>query len=114
MKETINEVLQRYKNDYTDYEIYRFTEPAMYYSGNIHTDTIQYLGDELSVDYDKTFNLDSQLMDEEDYNNSVLANTGERFADMYEPEDKVLVIVLLDAHIIEDTVYNQEEWEQLS
>lgn len=113
MKETINEVLQRYKGDYTDYEVYRFTEPAMYYRGNIHTDTVQYIGDEVSVDYDKVFNLDCQLMDEEDYNNSILANAGEYFTDFYNAEDKVLIIVLLDAHIINDTVYNQEEFEEM-
>lgn len=113
MKETINEVLQRYKGDYTDYEIYRFTEPAMYYRGNIHTDTIEYLSECFNINYNKTFDLDEQLMDEEEYNSTVLANTGVYFTDIYNVEDKILIIVLLDAHIINDTVYNQEEWEKM-
>ena len=58
MKEAINEVLQRYKGEYTDIEIYRFTEPSKYYGGRIHTDTIEYLSECFNIDYNKTFDLD--------------------------------------------------------
>lgn len=113
MQETIKEVLERYKNEYTDVEIYRFKAPSKYYGGRIHTDTLEYLNECFNVDYNKTFDLDEQLMDEDEYNNTVLANTGVYFTDMYNANDKVLVIILLDAHIINDTVYNQEEWEKM-
>ena len=94
MKETINEVLDRFKGDYIDYEVYRFTEPAMYWRGNIHTDSIEWLEAD-KLNFDKKYELDYQLMDEEDYNNTVLANCGETYADMYDEEGKVLVIVLI-------------------
>lgn len=111
MKKTINEVIEMYKGDYTEVEIYRYNNPSMYYNGGIHTDSIEYLDND--IDYNKTYDLDCQLMDEDDYNNTVLANAGEHFTDMYELEDKVLVIVLLDTHILDDIVYNQEEWDKL-
>lgn len=113
MNETINEVLQYYKGDYTDIEVYRFTEPSTYYGGKIHTDRIDYIGEELTIDYNKTFRLDCQLMDEEEYNNTVLANAGEYFTDFYNPSDKILVIILFDTYIIDDVVYNQEEWDKM-
>ena len=95
MKETINEVLNRFDGDYIDYEIYRFTSPAMYWNGDIHTDNIEWLEAD-KVDFNKQYELGYQLMDEEDYNSTVLANCGEHFADMYDEDGKVLVIVLTD------------------
>lgn len=53
-------------------------------------------------------------MDEEDYNNTILANAGDRFTDIYEKDDKILIIIFSDAHVYNGVLYNREEWENLT
>ncbi len=112
MKDTVNEILKMYAGEYTDYELYLFKNPG-HYCGNIHTDNVEYLADDVVIDYDKDYDINCQLMDEEDYNNTILANVNERFADLYEKNDKILVIIFPDAYVYNGVLYNREEWEEL-
>ena len=69
----------------------------------IHTDTVKYIGnsnfdnseiDELPFDENGFIEADVFIMDEEDYSRTILANTSTTWADMFEPDDKVAVIVI--------------------
>jgi hypothetical protein len=69
----------------------------------IHTDTVKYIGNScfdnseieaLPFDENGEIDVDVEIMGEEDYNNTILANTGSYWSDMYEADDKVAVIVI--------------------
>ena len=84
---TVKEIkeLDYIKGQYADIEVYRiYNSDRM----GFHTDRIQsvesYSENEEVIEF--------QLMDEEDYNSSICANTGSSFADFFEPEDKILVL----------------------
>lgn len=84
---TVKEIkeLDNIKDQYVDIEVYRnYNSDRM----GFHTDRIQsvesYSEDEEVIEF--------QLMDEEDYNSSICANTGASFADFFETEDKILVL----------------------
>lgn len=84
---TVKEIkeLDYIKGQYADIEVYRnYNSDRM----GFHTDRIQsvesYSEDEEVIEF--------QLMDEEDYNSSVCANSSVIFADMYEPGNKILVL----------------------
>ena len=76
-------------------EIYRFNQADRYICG-IHTDNTANMDMKVS-DLPDEFNGDVQLMDEEEYANTILANSSmdADFADWYGNNDaKVLVVVL--------------------
>lgn len=82
---TVKEILEAYKGEYYEVEFYVDT---FRHSAGFHTDRVEFIescSDEAEV-------LEHQLMDEEEYNNTILANTGERFTDFYDSEDKILVV----------------------
>lgn len=71
---------------------------------SIHTDSVKYIGngcfdnseiEALPYDEKGEVDVDVQLMDKEDYESTILANCGCSWEDMYEEDDKILVIVLL-------------------
>lgn len=82
----IKETKALYNGEFDAVEVYKFT-------GNrhsIHTDFIEEV-DSYSEDAEVQTH---QLMDEEEYNSTIFANCSNRFADIYEKSDKVLVIVI--------------------
>lgn len=69
----------------------------------IHTDTVKYIGNSnydnseieaLPYDEKGEVDVDVELMDREDYENTILANRSNTWDDMYAEDDKILVIVL--------------------
>lgn len=88
----IEEIRKLYKGDYEECEVYKSTVTEQFYKG-IHTDSIEYI-EELPKIYKI---LDYELMNEEDYNTTVLANSSETydFEKLYGNKNaKVLVIVI--------------------
>ena len=91
---TINEIL-KHNGDFADFEIYRAHD-----AGNFHTDNlIECIDpDRLNFDYDISFSdISFQLMNEEEYNNSVMCNTcvTADFDCLYRDSDaRVLVITI--------------------
>ena len=70
-------------------EKYIFTSPSRYWRGAPHTDTV------VEVDNTPPFHekLFDEVMNEEDYNNTILANSSISFSDIFEKNDKVRVVV---------------------
>ena len=69
----------------------------------IHTDTVKYIGNSnfdnseseaLPYDENGEVDVDVELMDKEDYERSILANSCTSWEDMYQEDDKILVIVV--------------------
>jgi hypothetical protein len=83
----IDEVKEMFKNEYYAMEVYK---DKWGHKSGFHTDRIEEL-ENWSEDAEV---LEYELMDEEAYNNSILANCGVSFTDMYEADDKILVIKL--------------------
>lgn len=85
---TVKEIkeLDYIKGQYADVEVYRnYNSDRM----GFHTDRIQSV-ESCSEDEEVT---EFQLMDGEDYNSSICANTGLKFEDLgFDPEDKILVL----------------------
>lgn len=84
---TVKEIkeLDYIKGQYADIEVYRnYNSDRM----GFHTDRIQFV-ESCAEDEEVT---EFELMDEQDYNSSICANTGASFADFFEPEDKILVL----------------------
>lgn len=85
----VSELLKEYSEKWTDYELYRYVGTKR----NIHTDNIKSVcgtHNELEV-------LDYALIDEEEYDKTVLANACESadFEDWYDDKNaKVLVIIV--------------------
>lgn len=79
-------------------EIYKYKDK----NHRIHTDYIDFHVDgidnidDLPYDKNNEVNADIELMDEEEFNKTILANCCISFNDMYEHNDKILVIVLID------------------
>lgn len=97
MKKTVKELLNEYENEYNQVDIYAANCQEQYFK--MHTDCLDslYGNDTCYTDprqFEDCFAIEWSLMDEEEYNNTVLANTGSRFDDFYEKNDRVLVIVL--------------------
>ena len=87
-KMNLKEVKEMYKNEYTTFEVYQFISKQH----DIHTDFVRELE---SHEYnDESEVVTHQLMDENDYNSTIFANCSDKFADIYEKSDKVLVIVI--------------------
>lgn len=87
----LQEVKDLYKNEFTTFEVYQFTSKRH----SIHTDFIRELE---SHEYnDESEVVTHQLMDGDDYNKTILANSSSSFSDIYEDNDKILVIVIKDS-----------------
>lgn len=75
------------------YELYKYTDSTKH----IHTDTVESLDqdvDKLPYDEKGEVDVDIQEMDKEEYSRSILANSCVAWDDMFEDDDKVLVIVV--------------------
>lgn len=75
------------------YELYKYTDSTK----RIHTDTVESLDqdiDKLPYDENGEVDVDIQEMDKEEYSRSILANSCVAWDDMFEDDDKVLVIVV--------------------
>lgn len=93
---TIKEIKKELAGQYVDVLVYVANEGNKYMQ--IHTD-FMYDVENLQISEDDIDNADIEecvyeLMDEDEFNSTVLANTIMSFDDMYEKGDKVLVIVL--------------------
>ena len=82
----IKETKALYNGEFNAVEVYKFTGKRH----SIHTDFIE----EVDGYSDDAEVQTSQLMDEEEYNSTIFANCSNRFTDIYEKSDKVLVIVI--------------------
>ena len=83
----------------THVEIYEYTDNTH----RLHTDFVKYIGngnfdateiEALTYDENGEVDVDVELMGREDYERTILANCGSTWDDMYEEDDKILVIVL--------------------
>lgn len=90
---TIKEVKEMYKGQYYEIEVYEPNSRGNHYPNHFHTDNCKFteeFTDESEVGL-------YELMDEEDYNHSIMANTSD-YADFEEwygnKEAKVLCIML--------------------
>lgn len=75
------------------YELYKYTDSTK----RIHTDTVESLDqdiDKLPYDENGEVDVDIQEMDKEEYSHSILANSCVAWDDIFEDDDKVLVIVV--------------------
>lgn len=94
---TIKEVREMYANDnYVDEEIYISKEPKRYIRG-FHGDFIESAEmNSLNINDDTPVYME-QLMDEEDYNNSILANSSVSadFAEWYDDKDARILCILI-------------------
>ena len=89
---SIKELKERYKGEYADVDVYRYASYVAQKDHSFHSDDIKDVYDDVPEDVEIV--ADYRLMDEEDYNNSVFANTCMYFSDIYSPDDKVLVIMV--------------------
>ena len=87
-----------YKNS-TLVEAYRY----MFNGHRLHTDFIEYIGssnfdeselDTLPYDENGEVDVDIFLMEEEQYNSTILANGDVKWSDLYQDDDKICVIVV--------------------
>jgi hypothetical protein len=85
---TIKEIMDNYDGEFSAVEVFESKNNRK----SFHTDQIQALDDSMYSLSDDA--LDYELMDEEDYNNSICANSSVSFSDVYEDNDKVLVILV--------------------
>lgn len=91
MKYTKNELQAMVNCKY--YEIYKYND----HTHRIHTDTVHPLEQDINkLPYDDRGEVDVDVkdMDKEEYSRSMLANTSARWEDMFEDDDRVLVIVV--------------------
>lgn len=91
MKYSKSEIQQMVENEY--YELYKYTDNTK----RIHTDTVESLDqdiDKLPYDENGEVDVDIQEMDKEEYSRSILANSCVAWDDMFNDDDKVLVIVV--------------------
>ena len=96
---TVAEVKELYKGEYVDLEVYKPLSRGHYYPNHFHGDNCVGLGDG-SPEGDYTEDMEVglyELMDEEEYNNALMAN-GDIYADFedwYGDKDaKVLCIMI--------------------
>lgn len=82
----IKEIKALYNGEFDAVEVYRFTGKRH----SVHTDFIEEL-----EDYSEDAEVQThELMDEDEYNSTIFANCSNRFTNIYEKSDKVLVIVI--------------------
>ena len=82
----IKEIKALYNGEFDAVEVYKFTGKRH----SIHTDFIE----ELDSYSEESEVQTHQLMDEEEYNSTIFANCSGKFADIYDKNDKVLVVVI--------------------
>lgn len=83
---TIKELKEKYAGQYYDFEVYKNFNSSNY---GFHTDRIKAVDD--YSDADEV--IEWQLMDKEDYSNSILANVCTTWEDFgFEEDDKILVV----------------------
>ena len=82
----IKETKALYNGEFSAVEVYKFNGKRH----SIHTDFIE----EVDGCNDEAEVQTHQLMDEEEYNSTIFANCSNKFTDIYEKTDKVLVIVI--------------------
>lgn len=88
----INEIKEIEKRSkYASVEVYEQLElDNGYYSWNFHGDYIRELEDYTGLEEVERW----AIMDEDEYNNSILVNCCVSFSDIFEKNDKILVILL--------------------
>lgn len=90
----LRDYLKKEINQAVDIEIYKYRGKRH----DIHTDFVDYIDKSVNdIDIDSLDDLDFELMDQERYNNTIMANCSDYmdFEYLYgDPEAKVLVIVL--------------------
>lgn len=90
----LKDLLKKEINQASDVEIYQYRGKRH----DIHTDFVDYIDKSVNdIDIDSFNDLEFELMDQERYNNTIMANCSDymNFEDLYgDPESKVLVIVL--------------------
>lgn len=96
---TIKEVIEKNKGKYTELEVYKSLEKGKNYPSNFHTDNCRSLGeDSPHGNYDDDMKVGLyELMDEEEYNNTIMANCDiyADFEDWYGNKNaKVLCIMI--------------------
>lgn len=94
---TVGEVKKMYAGEYVELEVYRARERGEYYPREFHTDNCYSLNDSEYSNEDEVGLCD--LMGEEEYEHSILANVSDKadFTDWYGDKDaKVLCIMLAD------------------
>lgn len=98
MKYTKEELIELAK-EATVVETYEYTDKTH----RIHTDTVKYIGNSeydnteieaLPYDENGEVDVDAELMDREDYEHTILANCCTPWEDMFEDDDKILVIAV--------------------
>lgn len=96
---TIKDVKEEYKNEYAELEVYKAMSGGKYYPSNFHMDNCRSLGeDSPHGNYDDDMKVGLyELMDEEEYNNTIMANCDiyADFEDWYGNKNaKVLCIMI--------------------
>lgn len=90
----IRDIIAEHKNEAAEIELYEAACPAEYYRG-IHSDSIKSIDNDTLPDEALDMEaLDWSYMDEDEYNNTVLANSCLYFTELYNENDEILVIVL--------------------
>lgn len=84
----INEIKNIEKNNYTNVEVYKETNKG--YSMAWHGDFLKEIENYTGLEKVERWT----IMDEDDYNNSILVNCCVSFDDIYEKKEKILVILL--------------------
>src|SRR5574344_1083016 len=90
---TIREIKESYKGEYDYMEVYKPYGIGEHYPNHFHTDNCSEADDYTE---DSVAGL-VELMDENDYNNSILANCGIVFSDLFDQDEKILCIMLVNA-----------------
>lgn len=101
MGETIREIKNRCEGKYDYVEIYKSVSMGEHFPITFHTDNCFLISCDEFTDYENPYDEDkkyeyiiSELMDKEDYENSILANTSIRFTEIYDDTDKILCIMI--------------------
>ena len=90
---TIKKLKEMYKGQYTEIEVYESTCDAQHYPTHFHTDNCrgieQYNDNSIVGLY--------EFMNEEDYNNTIMANSSENadFSDWYGDKDAIVLCIML-------------------
>lgn len=88
MKQNVKEMLESREGEYDVVEYYTFNGIRK----TIHTDNIDSIDEGEVKEFWEV--LKDEVMDEEDYDNTVCANTGSKFSDFFDDGTRVLVVVV--------------------
>ena len=102
---TIKDIKKMYQGQYSEIEVYS--------GDSFHTDSCQPVDD-----YKDNFVVKKwQLMDEEDYNSTILANCGIRFEEIHEKIDKILCLLITgdrEVIAIRNIPYNYDTTDEMT